>query len=341
MPGRPRPAGRSGALWRCLITTTIGRSFADLQPIQTGTRHERRAQVGAGTIAYTIAGSGEPMLLIHGLGGSRLTWDHVIDDLAATHTVIAPDLPGHGNSDAPAGDYSLGALAASLRDLLIVLGHSSATIVGHSLGGGVALQFAYQFPERVERLVLISSGGLGRQVSVMLRGATLPGAQTVVAGLALVPEFVTRRALSVMSSITSRLLARDDARPVANDLRRLAHAGQRRTFIRTARTVLNWRGQSVGAVQHLKQLAGLPVLLVWGSDDKTIPPHHHRSVADLLIDPNFFEIAGAGHYPHETAADRLIPAVYRFLEATTPFRYTEPGWRQLLSREAHSQHAIH
>jgi hypothetical protein len=198
------------------------------------------------------------------------------------------------------------------------------TVVGHSLGGGIALQFAYQFPERSERLVLISSGGLGPQLTPMLRAATLPGAQTVVAGLALVPQTFTRRALSVVSSVAPALLAGPDAGPVAEGLRRLTHAGQRRTFIRTARTVINWRGQTISATQHLKQLAGLPVMLAWGSDDRTIPPHHHRAVADLLTEPHLLEIDGAGHYPHETAADRLLPALHRFLGSTAPFRYADP-----------------
>jgi pimeloyl-ACP methyl ester carboxylesterase len=302
-------------------------------------RHEHRARVGDGSIAYTTAGRGELLLLIHGLGGSRRTWDQVIDGLATTHTVIAPDLPGHGESDAPAGDYSLGALAASLRDLLVVLGHGSATVIGHSLGGGVALQFAYQFPERVERLALISSGGLGPQLTPMLRAATLPGAQTVVAGLALVPRSVTGRTLAAVASIAPGLLARPDAGPVADGLRLLAHAGQRRTFIRTARTVINWRGQSVSAIQHLRQLAGLPVLLVWGSDDKTIPPRHHRDVAGLLTDPQLLEISGAGHYPQETAADRLLPALRQFLKSTAPFHYTESRWRhQLITRAPSPDH---
>ncbi|WP_436535778.1 alpha/beta fold hydrolase [Actinoplanes sp. HUAS TT8] len=290
-----------------------------------------RVRTGDSSIAYSTAGSGEPLLLVHGLGGSRRTWDHVIEDLAATHTVIAPDLPGHGESDPPAGDYSLGALAAALRDLLVVLGHPAATVIGHSLGGGVALQFAYQFPERVERLVLISSGGLGPQLTPMLRAATLPGAETVVAGLALLPEPLTRRALSLAAAVTPRLLARPDARPLAEGLRRLTHRGQRRTFIRTARTVIDWRGQTVSAVRHLRQLAGLPVLLVWGSNDRTIPPAHHRAAAALLTEPQELEIDGAGHYPHETHTDRLLPVLHRFLDTTTPFRYAEADWRDMLA----------
>src|SRR5256714_6210388 len=107
-------------------------------------------------------------------------WQSVALSLAREHTVLAPDLIGHGDSAAPRGDYSLGAHAASIRDLMAAIGIERATIVGHSLGGGVAMQFFYQFPQRVERLVLISSGGLGREVSPMLRGAALPGAAMLV-----------------------------------------------------------------------------------------------------------------------------------------------------------------
>ena len=127
-----------------------------------------------GSIAYMFAGAGPALLLIHGLGGTRKTWRHLIDDLARTHTVIAPDLPGHGESDPPAGDYSLGAHACVLRDLILSLGCRRFSVAGHSLGGGIALQTAYQFPERIDRLLLISSGGLGPEVSYALRAATLP-----------------------------------------------------------------------------------------------------------------------------------------------------------------------
>ena len=140
--------------------------------------------LSGGHLAFTWAGTGpEVLLLIHGLGGNRQTWRHLISALARTHTVIAPDLPGHGESDPPAGDYSLGAHASAVRDLLLSLGHRRASMVGHSLGGGVALQMAYQFPDRTDRLILIGSGGLGVEVAPILRAATLPGAETVVAGL--------------------------------------------------------------------------------------------------------------------------------------------------------------
>src|SRR3954470_24953771 len=124
---------------------------------------------------YRIAGSGPPIVLIHGMVNSSRHWEAVAMRLARDHTVIAPDLLGHGDSAAVRGDYSLGAHAASIRDLLAVIGIDRATVVGHSLGGGVAMQFFYQFPQRVDRLVLVSSGGLGREVSPLLRSAALPG----------------------------------------------------------------------------------------------------------------------------------------------------------------------
>jgi pimeloyl-ACP methyl ester carboxylesterase len=126
-------------------------------------------------LRYRIAGKGSLVVILHGIAGSSATWDKIIPRLEAQHTVIAPDLLGHGESAKPSGDYSLGAYANLIRDLLEALGQGPGTIVGHSLGGGVALQFAYQFPERCERLVLVSSGGLGREVHAILRAAALPG----------------------------------------------------------------------------------------------------------------------------------------------------------------------
>src|SRR5512143_1113916 len=130
---------------------------------------------------YRSAGSGPLLVLLHGIAGSSETWEDVIPHLANHHTVIAPDLLGHGDSSKPRGDYSLGAYANAIRDLFGALGHDRGTVVGHSLGGGIAMQFAYQFPERCERLVLVSSGGLGPEVHALLRAAALPGAEYLLA----------------------------------------------------------------------------------------------------------------------------------------------------------------
>ena len=131
-------------------------------------------------VTYRTAGSGPVLLLLHGIANSSQTWENVAPRLSERFTLIAPDLLGHGESATPRGDYSLGAHATGVRDLLTALGIEHVTVVGHSLGGGIAMQFAYQFPERCERLVLVSSGGLGREVHLLLRAAALPGADYVL-----------------------------------------------------------------------------------------------------------------------------------------------------------------
>src|SRR6201999_1674399 len=124
--------------------------------------------------AFRVAGSGPAILLIHGIGDNSTTWSTVQTKLAQRFTVIAPDLLGHGKSDKPRADYSVAAYANGMRDLLSVLDIDEVTVIGHSLGGGVAMQFAYQFPQLVERLILVGAGGVTKDVNVALRIASLP-----------------------------------------------------------------------------------------------------------------------------------------------------------------------
>src|SRR3954447_13350278 len=150
-----------------------------MRPLPAITEHEIRLH--GHTVCYRTAGDSGPLvLLIHGITGHGAAWDPVTARLAVDHRVLVPDLLGHGTSAKPRGDYSLGAFAAGLRDLMVALGEPTATVVGHSLGGGVAMQFPYQFPTRVERLALVSSGGLGKEVNLVLRAAALPGAEHVL-----------------------------------------------------------------------------------------------------------------------------------------------------------------
>src|SRR6476659_10439789 len=167
---------KSGDMLRMEATTATrpATSTTDLEEIRL---HGHR-------VAYRMAGEGPAILLIHGITSSSETWDRVFGLLARDHTVIAPDLVGHGESAKPRGYYSMGAYASGLRDFCAALDVDSATFVGHSLGGGIAMQMAYQFPERCERLVLVSSGGLGPEVSPLLRAATLPLSEYVLPLLA-------------------------------------------------------------------------------------------------------------------------------------------------------------
>ena len=207
-------------------------------------------------VTYAEAGSGPVLLLIHGMAGAYENWREVIGPLARHHTVIAPDLPGHGASAPGAGDYSLGALAAGLRDLIVALGHERATLVGHSLGGGIAMQFSYQFPEIVERLVLVSSGGLGREVSPVLRAAALPGAELFIAATA-GPGRTAGSALARGLAAVG-LRANADVAEVARGYASLADPERRAAFLATVRAVIGTRGQSVHAGDRLYLAGAVP-----------------------------------------------------------------------------------
>ena len=223
-------------------------------------------------VAYRVAGdpSLPVLLLVHGLTSSSATWEPVMASLGEHAHVIAVDLPGHGSSDKPRGDYSLGAFAAVLRDLLEKLGHTSATIVGHSFGGGVALQFAYQFPEYVERIVLVSSGGLGREVSWVLRAAALPGAEFVL-------PIVAHHWIADAGTALASRLAWLPVRPAPSVLEAargyasLADLPTRSAFVHTVRSVIDPGGQRVSARDRLYLGTGRPTLIVWGALDSIIP----------------------------------------------------------------------
>src|SRR3954471_19001059 len=188
-------------------------------------------------VTYRTAGSGPALLLLHGITNSSQTWERAAAELADRFTIIAPDLLGHGRSATPRGDYSLGAHASGIRDLLTALGHEHVTVVGHSLGGGIAMQFAYQFPERCERLGLVSSGGLGREVHLLLRAATLPGADYVLPAL-------TSAGLVGIGRRVGGLLRRvhitpgEDMQVLAEGFASLDNAGSRQAFLHTVRAVI-------------------------------------------------------------------------------------------------------
>ena len=224
-------------------------------PPQTALIHGR-------SVSYTEAGSGPVLLLVHGMAGSTENWREVIEPLARDHTVIAADLPGHGSSEPGSGDYSLGSHAAGLRDLLVSLGHERATIVGHCLGGGIAMQFTYQFPELVERLVLVSSGGLGPEVSPVLRAAALPGADLFIAATA-GPGRGSARLLA-RGLGARRLRPNADLAEVARGYASLADPERRAAFLETLRAVVGTGGQKVAAGDRLYLAEALPILIVWG-----------------------------------------------------------------------------
>jgi pimeloyl-ACP methyl ester carboxylesterase len=284
-------------------------------------------------VIYRVAGAGPPIVLIHGMLNSSSHWRRVALNLAREHMVIAPDLIGHGDSAAPRGDYSLGAHAASIRDLLAAIGVDRATIVGHSLGGGVAMQFFYQFPQRVQRLVLISSGGLGREVKATLRTAALPGISPLLA-LTIRP-----RLLGGLELAGSRLRERGVEGGVylqaaARALRPLQSAGARQAFLHTLRAVIDARGQRVSATDRLYLLEALPTMIVWGERDNTIPLAHGRDAHAAIPHSAFRTLPRAAHFPHLDDPDGLSELLREFLATTRPGQIEDGDWGAILARRS-------
>ena len=280
-------------------------------------------------VSFLQEGSGPLLVLIHGMAGTRDSWDEVIAPLARSHTVLAPDLPGHGVSAPGAGDYSLGALAAALRDLMLALGHERATLVGHSLGGGVALQFAYQFPELTERLVLVSGGGLGPEVSSILRAAALPGADLFIAATAATRTCCRLRAARGLSAVGRRPSA--DVAELARGYASLADPDRRAAFLATLRAVVGTAGQRVHAADRLYLAEGVPALIIWGREDPIIPVRHGESAHAAIPGSRLEIFDGVGHMPQIEAPARFVGVLERFLAETEPASWDGELWRTRLA----------
>ncbi len=281
-------------------------------------------------VTYRAAGdSGPVIILIHGIAGNCETWDSLLPLLARDHVVIAPDLLGHGHSAKPRGDYSLGAYASGVRDLLLALGHERATIVGHSLGGGVVLQYAYQFPESVDRLVLVSSGGLGRELNIALRAAALPGAEYV---LPLMFKLGMPSAGALLTGALDRIGLRGgpDLEEIVRSFESLDDTHARYAFLQTVRSVIDFGGQRVSANDRLYLAADLPTLIVWGDRDVIIPADHGRAAHEAMPGSRLEIFEGAGHFPHLSDPERFAGAVSNLIEQTRPARLERDRLRDLL-----------
>ena len=278
----------------------------------SATSAERTVTLHGHAFSYTDSGTGPALLFIHGLLGSQRQWAHLVDRLDEDHRLVVPDLFGHGMSAKPVGDYSLGAHAATLRDLLDRLGIEKVSLVGHSLGGGIAMVFSYLFPERVERLVLVASGGLGREVSPLLRSATLPGAEYVLPVIA--SGWMRGRIAGA-----GRLLGSVGLRPgrdlteVWDGFTSLGDADTRRAFLATTRAVIDPGGQSVNAHDYLTDAAPLPTLVVWGTKDRMIPAFHAAAATSSMPNCRVELFQGAGHFPHLDDPERFAALVREFV----------------------------
>lgn len=296
-----------------------------------GTEHHelQRVTIHGHDRVFVKTGSGPTLLLLHGLGCDHTTWLPVIGELARHFTVVAPDLLGHGRSDKPRADYSVGGYANGMRDLLTVLGIDKVTVVGHSFGGGVAMQFAYQFPERTERMILVAPGGMGPEVSPLIRAITLPGFHQAM-GVATLPG------VRHVGKAGLRVLARSGI-PVTRDLAEVADIYEsfrdpraRAAIRHVVRAVVDARGQIVTMVDRAYLTQAMPMMVVWGSKDAVIPCAHAENAARIAPGAVVEIVPGSGHFPHKDHPARFCKAVRDFVDATRPASYHRGRWRRLL-----------
>jgi pimeloyl-ACP methyl ester carboxylesterase len=283
--------------------------------------------------AYVKTGRGPAILLLHGMACDHTTWAPVIERLARNHTVIAPDLLGHGHSDKPRADYSVGGYANGMRDLLAVLGVDRVTVVGHSLGGGVAMQFAYQYPERTERLVLVAPGGLGPEVTPLIRAITLPGFHTTLGVLTLPGvRHLATAAMRGAAAIGPPVLR--DLGEIADIVDALRDPRFRRALRHVVRACVDVRGQVITMVDRAYLTQGLPMLVVWGTDDAVIPPLHADAVRTIAHTARVEILQRCGHFPHKDHPERFVALLDEFISTTRPAVYSRARWRALLKKGA-------
>ena len=302
-------------------------SPSDIGPIETVRLHGHDR-------AFLKVGSGPALLLIHGIGSRHETWLDIVPRLSQTHTVIAPDLLGHGRSAKPRADYSIGGYANGLRDLLTVLGVDRVTVVGHSLGGGIAMQFAYQFPERTERVVLVGTGGLGPEVNPLIPLCTLPGASTTVGVLASRP--LRPVGVKLLNGLYRSGL------PLTQDLQQLSivyndlnSRESREAFRHVLRAIVDLKGQIVTMRDRAYLTRFIPTMVIWGEKDSVIPVAHASVAARELAHARVVVFKGAGHFPHAELPEAFATELEEFIATTAPARFEPRKW-DLAMRQANS-----
>ena len=291
-------------------------------PVRTVTIHGHER-------AYVMVGNGPAILLLHGVGMDHRSWLSTIDLLRDRYTVIAPDLLGHGRSDKPRADYSIAGYANAMRDLLTVLGIGTATVVGHSLGGGVAMQFAYQFPQMTQRVVLVAAGGFGRSVNPLIRFFTLPYSGVALRMLAL--DQVRQPLVGVIDYLgATGLPMTQDLHALAEAYDELADPDAQKAFLHVLRAAVDWRGQVITSLDRAYLAEHMPSMVVWGERDLVIPVKHARAAHAVLPGSRLAIFPDSGHVPHEDEPERFAEVLADFIETVPPSTHHPGVWRKAL-----------
>jgi pimeloyl-ACP methyl ester carboxylesterase len=264
-------------------------------------------------MSYVTGGSGPPVLLLHGLGANSFSWRHTMPALLPHYTVFAPDMLGCGESDKAGVDYGLEAMASYVAGFMDAVGLERAHVVGHSMGGGLAMQFHHLYPGRTERLALVSSGGMGRAMHWLLRISTLPGAEGVISMLA-DPRLRFPQMSRNMEVRRMRRLEQEFDATTPTMLDRFRSRETRQAFLMMLRGSCGLNGQRLTAVPLLAELT-MPVLLIWGGRDATIPVAHGQIARALIPNAHLEVLAQCFHRPQLEAPQRFNELLLAFLQA--------------------------
>lgn len=271
------------------------------------------ARIDGVELHWVERGTGPALVLLHGLGDSHQTWSKVVPALARSRRVLVPDLCGHGHSGRPDATYTLDWHARMIAAWLDHLRIDEVDVVGHSFGGGVAQWMLLDPAHRVRKLGLVSAGGLGREVALPLRLASLP---FVVERMGQ-PFMATGTFIALQAAIRGVYSTRELVRlSLAN-----ARLGTARAFARTVRDVIDLEGQRRGFYEHAHALRRVPPIgLFWGEKDPVIPIAHAVDAARLIDGATMTCFARCGHYPHRERPAELVDALEKFLAADAPHR---------------------
>ena len=262
---------------------------------------------------FWVAGStGPPIIFIHGLGGFVENWEDNIIELSKVRQVYALDLAGFGFSDKPDVDYTISYFADFVRDFMITSGIEKATMIGESMGGGIALQLALKYPEKVEKIVLAGSSGLGKEVSISLRLLTLP----------IFGERLSRPSKEGTKQFFEQLFYNKEIIQeewIEYDYQLSLQPGVQRSLLRALRSLCNIWGQKrkiyLPILENLQKIE-IPVLILWGAQDQIVPVSHAHRAKKILPNARIHIFDPCGHVPNIECADEFNALVTGFMSET-------------------------